>query len=91
MAQFYAGRAVIVVDGDDIPVHARLTVEGPAAARGWGGVLHADAGVDVWPVHEAERPVLRLPDGREGAFHLQSDANLGTGELTISGDGQPPF
>jgi hypothetical protein len=91
MAGFYVGEAVIVVDGDEIPVHARLTVEGPAAMRGWGGVLRADPGTaDLRSVQQADEPRVRLPDGREAAFLLQPDADLETG-LTISGSGTPLF
>jgi hypothetical protein len=92
MAGHYEGSATIVLDGAEIPVDATMSVHGTAALPSWGGVLRADPdAADLWAVHEAEQPVVRLPNGREGNFLLRADANLTTGMLTISGSGNPPF
>ncbi|MFD7982519.1 DUF4873 domain-containing protein [Kitasatospora indigofera] len=93
MSGLYDGPATILIDGHamQIQVTAQLRVRGTSARAGWAGILEAPATADLWAVHEADPPQLRLPNGNTRSFSLDSNADLSTGRLIITGMGSPPF
>ena len=92
MAGFWKGTATIVTDdGAETRVDAELTLEGHRDHNGWGGTLQADPADDLGAVLRSGEPHLSMPDGTRRSFALRADPDPGSGRLSITGHGAPPF
>jgi hypothetical protein len=103
MSQNYEGPAVVLVDGAEYSVHARLHANaervgsqsfgGSQSLKGneyWGGTIEGlNEGV-AWAIDETGGAQLRAEDERKGQFSIQG-GHLGGGPLTIKGSGLAPF
>lgn len=90
----YNEDAVIVAGDVEIPVRAQLKKRYTRERQeSWSGTLFVeDASVDLYPLHESDDLVLRLPDGREGRFMADWTIVDGVaGPITIRGSGRAPF
>lgn len=80
--QPWEGNAVVLIDGQQIPIRANLTIQ-PAS---WSVDAHLNPADELYlPLGSC---VVRLPDGREGAAIVTSVQNGVCGSL--SGVGPPP-
>jgi hypothetical protein len=84
----YEGQAVLLFDGRSLPVHARLTDEGPR--KGWGGTLRIrpGQGMEKGLVFDAVHTEVEMPSGRVGLLLITQETEEG---FEILGSGGPPF
>jgi hypothetical protein len=85
MAENFESEALVVIDGEAIPVYARVTVD--SAVKWWGGTLESDDPALRFKLVAGNRAVLRLADGKEG--NIVPDRDTGEG-VTFTGSGTPP-
>lgn len=86
MAQNYETEAVVVIDGEEIGVYARFTVD--SVAKRWSGLLDSDEpALRFWMV-DGRRTVLRLPSGKEAPINPGEDTG---GGASFIGSGPPPL
>jgi hypothetical protein len=85
MEQEYETEAVVVVDGEEIDVYARFTVD--HAAKQWVGVLDSDDTALRFKMVNGRRSMLRMPSGKEASIVPGPDAG---GGATFQGSGRPP-
>ncbi|MFF8399389.1 hypothetical protein [Streptomyces sp. NPDC016172] len=57
----------------------------------WIGTIDARTAADAWSVSQADEPVIRTKEGREGRFTVTRGGDLSSRELTIAGYGNSPF
>jgi hypothetical protein len=85
MTENYESEAVVAVDGEEIDVYARLTVD--HLAKRWGGTLDSSDAALRFKMVSGQRSVLRLPSGEEAS--IVPDRDTGDG-VTFQGSGVPP-
>lgn len=83
--------AVLVLDGTERAVHARVSIfDDGAHAKTWFGSLIADDPGLERELLNARVAVLRMPDGKEGTIRTSDGPSRKRGEVAFTGSGQPP-
>lgn len=85
MTQNYETEAVVVVDGEEIDVYARFTVDN--MVKRWAGLLDSDDSALRFKMVSGQRSILRLPNGKEASINVGPDTG---GGVTFQGSGVPP-
>ncbi|SEO29675.1 DUF4873 domain-containing protein [Actinacidiphila rubida] len=90
----YDGPAVVLVGGQEIPVHARLMVTMcTRLGEEWGGEVTPEQDVDLnWLLHANDSASVRTDRG-EAAILPQPDAVIDSEHqrIPVKGSGLPPF
>ncbi|KPI02915.1 hypothetical protein OK074_5065 [Actinobacteria bacterium OK074] len=102
----YDGAAVVIADGVEYEVHAKLwcTRTPPRRVRSfassslvgtdginWGGTLRASGETDAFAIYQAQTLALRPDGGLVAPFTFQGGGDLAAGVLPIRGSGTVPF
>ena len=96
MSDHYQGPAILVAEGREIPVTAKLwtyiederTHVEDSPLYGWRGILE---GEDAFQGRFALSTAVRLPDGREGTVYGMSGDGASPNRIEIRGSGAPPW
>ncbi|MCP9998010.1 hypothetical protein LUX34_24165 [Streptomyces werraensis] len=67
MAKDYESEALAVIDGTEVSVYARFTVFMDGPIKSWHGSIASEEPGFGFKATTANRVVLRMPDGKEGA------------------------
>ncbi|MCM1972347.1 hypothetical protein [Streptomyces sp. G1] len=65
MIRDYDSDALVVIDGEEVPVHVRFGIYTDGLLKEWHGVIGADEPGLAFKLVAARRTVLRMPDGKE--------------------------
>ncbi|MEV6250634.1 hypothetical protein AB0M38_31315 [Streptomyces sp. NPDC051742] len=91
MPRQFESDAVLVIDGTERAVHARISIfDDGAQAKTWFGSLTADDPGLEGELLNARAAVLRMPDGKEGFICTSDGPSRKRGEVSFTGSGQPP-
>ncbi|MFF1409202.1 hypothetical protein ACFVX6_05285 [Streptomyces sp. NPDC058289] len=82
--------AVLVIDGTERAVHARVSIFDDGTPKTWFGSLTADDPGLERELLNARAAVLRMPDGKEGFIRASDGPSRKRGEVAFTGSGQPP-
>ncbi|MFB6516616.1 hypothetical protein [Streptomyces sp. NPDC056401] len=82
--------AVLVIDGIERAVHARISIFDDGTPKTWFGSFTAgDPGLER-ALLNARSAILRMPDGKEGSIRTSDGPSRKRGEVSFTGSGQPP-
>lgn len=88
MAKDYESEALAVIDGAEVSVYARFTVFMDGPIKSWHGSIASEEPGFGFKATTANRVVLRMPDGKEGAIiPTRSD---GSPLVSFTGSGPAP-
>uniref|UniRef100_A0AAU2K1W8 DUF4873 domain-containing protein n=1 Tax=Streptomyces sp. NBC_00049 TaxID=2903617 RepID=A0AAU2K1W8_9ACTN len=83
--------AVLVIDGTEWAVYARVSIFGDGAqVKGWFGSLRSDDLRLERELLNARVAILRMPDGKEGLIRTSDGPSSRRGEVAFTGSGRPP-
>lgn len=89
MAKLYESEAEVVVDGTATPTYVRFTVFTEGGLKSWHGVLGSEDFTLAMTAIEADKVLLRMPDGKEGRI-IVTDVPSGSG-TSFTGSGPAPI
>ncbi|MGW2170431.1 hypothetical protein ACWC1C_07845 [Streptomyces sp. NPDC001705] len=88
MAKDYDTDARLILDGDELPVYAQFTVFADGPLKSWRGYLSADEPGLAFKLLNAQRALLRMPDGKEAPI-VPGGNSQGEG-IAFTGSGPAP-
>ncbi|MFD7260138.1 hypothetical protein [Streptomyces sp. NPDC059874] len=91
MPRQFESDAVLVIDGIERAVYARVSIFGDGTqVKGWFGSLGSDDPGLECDLLNASVAILRMPDGKEGSIKTSDGPSSRRGEVAFTGSGQPP-
>lgn len=91
MPRQFESDAVLVIDGTERAVYARISIFGDGTqVKGWFGSVSSDDPRLERELLNARVAILRMPDGKEGSIRTSDGPSSSRGEVAFTGSGQPP-
>ncbi|MCX5402490.1 hypothetical protein OHA37_01140 [Streptomyces sp. NBC_00335] len=91
MPRQFESDAVLVIDGTERAVYARISIFGDETqVKEWFGSLTADEPGLEWELQNARVAILCMPDGKEGSVRTSDGPSRKRGDVAFTGSGHPP-
>ncbi|MGW0795205.1 hypothetical protein [Streptomyces sp. NPDC002692] len=88
MATEHETDAHVVIDGELVPVYARLIIDTSGPLKTWYGTLTSDTSGLAFKLLTGQRSLLRMPSGREAPIVPGGNSSEG---IAFTGSGPAPI
>jgi hypothetical protein len=87
MATEHEADALVVIDGEEFPVHAHFIIDTSEIPKTWYGTLTSDVPGLSFHLLAGQRSLLRMPDGKEAPIVPRGNSAEG---VDFIGNGPAP-